>query len=292
MTGGGGLVGTDLRRHLIKSGHEIISLERNQLERGDGARSVYCDLRQGIVSIPDNLGAIDAVIHNAACISAGSTAAETQLLYKVNVAASKDLLNWSIAQGVSKFIFTSSLSQLAKPLPTLITEDASVYPVTYYAQTKKMFEDELTMAAKEGKIQSVILRISSPISIMAENLPKNIIGKWINLARAGRPLTIFGSGNRTQDFVCTLDIADAVEKMLFLNQSDVFNICSGQPVSMLEIAKLICAYFENGIEFEGDDQLEDERWTISIQKAIDKINYAPKWDGIKALKALLGAFPR
>lgn len=292
ITGAGGLVGTELLGHLVKSGAEIIALTRGEHNSTSLIRWTPCDLQQGVVLLPRDVGPVNAVIHNAACLLSGRTPAERSELHKVNVAASKSLLEWSIEHGVAKFIFTSTLSQLARPLPDLITEESPVAPSTYYAESKFVFERELFDAAAKGDIQTVVLRISSPISVNPKHFPKNVIGKWIEDARSGQALKVFGSGNRTQDFVCTQDIAEGMGQALLYRKTDLFHIASGHPVRMLDAAQTIAGHFEVDVVVADEDQNENERWNISIEKAVRELGYVPQWNGLTALEGLLRSIKR
>src|SRR5262249_33782287 len=147
-----------------------------------------------------------------------------------------------------------------------------------------VFEDELFAAAKRGDIQAVVLRISSPLSIDPRQLPGNVIGRWIATAVAGQALKVVGSGNRTQDIVWTEDIAEAMEKAVLLDETGLFNIASGQPVRMIDLARQIADRFrvETVVGVETDPN-ENERWNISIERAGRKLGYVPRWNGLTAL---------
>ena len=67
-----------------------------------------------------------------------------------------------------------------------------------------------------------------------------VITRFIDLARNKLPLTIYGDGLQTRDFVNVEDIAEAVLASIKSPvENEVFNIGSGKATSINELAKTI-----------------------------------------------------
>ena len=81
---------------------------------------------------------------------------------------------------------------------------------------------------------STVLRISSPLS---PNLPDHlVVKKFIRQAISGEELCVEKNGSREQDFLDVDDIASAVHLTLVKEIFGKFNVCSGNPTTMLELA--------------------------------------------------------
>jgi UDP-glucose 4-epimerase len=55
----------------------------------------------------------------------------------------------------------------------------------------------------------------------------------------GEPLTIYGDGHQTRDFVFVGDVAAAVFEAAQSAETGVYNVGTGQPVEVLELANTI-----------------------------------------------------
>jgi UDP-glucose 4-epimerase len=64
--------------------------------------------------------------------------------------------------------------------------------------------------------------------------------RWMERLAAGRPLTIFGDGSQTMDFVYVDDVARANILAACAPVSDrTYNVATGMEVSLLEVAELL-----------------------------------------------------
>jgi nucleoside-diphosphate-sugar epimerase len=69
-----------------------------------------------------------------------------------------------------------------------------------------------------------------------------VIGKFLKLKKENKPLTIYGDGKQTRDFVYVDDVVKAnilAMKSKKVGKGEVINICSGKNYSINYIAKLI-----------------------------------------------------
>ena len=71
------------------------------------------------------------------------------------------------------------------------------------------------------------------------------------------------------------------------NISGTFNLGSGNPISMLEIAKLITNKFGNQYVFSGLDVNENDRWNIALSKIKEQFNFTPNFTSKEAIENLL-----
>lgn len=113
---------------------------------------------------------------------------------------------------------------------------------------------------------------------------------FLSRIKNNNPPVIFEDGNQLRDFVYIEDIANA--NLLALEKfdgTDVFNIGTGEPISILEIAKLLIGLTNSETEptinqkFRAGDNRHD---FTDITKAKKDLGFKPKWktnDGFKKL---------
>lgn len=287
LTGGSGLVGSALTDTFASQNFDLIATYRTRKTSAEGVTWVKCDFNDSNIDLHTYLKDIDIIIHNAASVKEGRTGAELEELKSTNVDFTDRLLKAASAFDIKKIIFTSSFSFISKPLPKLITENSNVHAISAYAESKYIGEQlVLEHCAKYG-IQYNICRISSPISFDINLMPENVVKKWISQSIQKQPFTVYGKGQRRQDFVSVTDIAQAYLNMVTNNVSGIFNIASGSTISMLELAQLIAVYFKNKFDCINVDENEQDRWNISIEKAKMHLGYQPIYTAKDAIMGLL-----
>ncbi|SKB93786.1 UDP-glucose 4-epimerase [Daejeonella lutea] len=287
MTGATGLVGSAILERMISEGHEITAASRSPKGSMKGVRWLQMDFEEAI-DFGNYLCGTDVLIHNAACLKQGSTQSELNEIQTVNIDFTRAILKKAVESGVKKVIFTSSFSLIQKPLPDTITEESPVCPLTPYSRSKYDGENIIKEIAGENGLEYHIMRISSPISFNFDQMPMNVVKSWIIQSREGASLKVFGQGNRTQDFVAVQDIAQAFANGVELSASSgVYNIASGNTISMNELARLICLKFGNFYTHENADVNESDRWNILIEKARKYLQYKPLYTSTTVLEKLL-----
>ncbi|CAA9197513.1 ADP-L-glycero-D-manno-heptose-6-epimerase [Flavobacterium bizetiae] len=167
VTGGTGLVGSHLLLHLIENGENVRAIYRNQ-DNIQKTKSVFELYKKGdlfekinwleadILDVPSLEVAfidIDYVYHCAAFISFDPKDEES--LRKTNIEGTANMVNFSIAKGIKKFCYVSSIAALGDIAPheTYITEETDWNPEkphSDYAISKYGAEMEVWRALQEG----------------------------------------------------------------------------------------------------------------------------------------------
>ncbi|MFH7018984.1 NAD-dependent epimerase/dehydratase family protein [Flavobacterium sp. FlaQc-47] len=167
VTGGTGLVGAHLLLHLIENGENVRAIYRNQnnIQKTKSVFELYKKedlfdkinwLEADILDVPSLEIAfidIDYVYHSAALISFDPK--DEELLRKTNIEGTANMVNFSIAKGINKFCFVSSIAALGDIAPheTYITEETDWNPEkphSDYAISKYGAEIEVWRGLQEG----------------------------------------------------------------------------------------------------------------------------------------------
>ena len=167
VTGGTGLVGSHLLLHLIENGENIRAIYRtkNNIQKAKSVFELYKKealfekiewLEADILDVPSLENAfidIDYVYHCAALISFDPK--DEEALRKINIEGTANMVNFSIALGVKKFCFVSSIAALGDLASheTYITEETDWNPEkphSDYAISKYGSEMEVWRSYQEG----------------------------------------------------------------------------------------------------------------------------------------------
>ncbi len=110
--------------------------------------------------------------------------------------------------------------------------------------------------------------------------------RWYNLIKEGKPPLIFGDGKQTMDFIYVADVARATIMMMKSDQNnEVFNIASGVETSLQGLCLTL-------LEVMGSDlkpkymPLPDERKKVEVMRRLADVSKAQKWLGFKAQVSL------
>jgi len=120
------------------------------------------------------------------------------------------------------------------------TEDSLVHPTSFYGITKQVQESVVMALCGNLGIAPVALRYQNVFGPgqSLQNPYTGILSIFSNLIRAGKSVNIFEDGRESRDFVYIEDVAEATVRALASDRAngEVFNVGSGSPVSVVEVA--------------------------------------------------------
>jgi UDP-glucose 4-epimerase len=251
ITGGAGFIGSHLADACCRLPHtpQVTVLDnfrsgrRSNVERN----SHHANYRfvEGSVtdaaSVERALDGVDTVFHLAAMISVPESMERPLDCIHLNAHATVQLLELGRRQGVKKVVLSSSSAIYGDDPELPKRETMRPAPKSPYGVTKLDGEYYLDMYRQYG-ISTVSLRYfnvygphQDPNSAYAAAIPI-----FFRKALAGEPITIFGDGQQTRDFVFVRDVAAAnifVASDLQLN--GVFNVATGRHITINELATTI-----------------------------------------------------
>jgi UDP-glucose 4-epimerase len=247
VTGGAGFIGSNLTALLLSRGHRVVILDnlssghRENLAALTGATFVEGDVRD-----PDAVGAamagVEVVFHLAA--SVGNTRAiEHPLLdSEINVLGTLQVLEAARRHGARKIVYSSSAGIFGELKTLPIDEDHPAEPDTPYGASKLCGEKHCLAYARLYPLESVCLRYFNVYGVNQRyDAYGNVIPIFADRLLGGRPITIFGDGEQTRDFVNVRDVAEANYLAgMSRGVSGAFNIASGTRLTINWLAALMC----------------------------------------------------
>jgi len=286
VTGGCGYIGSHTIVDLLENGFEVICVDDNSrsttyaieaIEQltGKKIRNYTVDLKNydATHNIFSENKDITGIIHFAAFKAVGESCEFPMKYYENNLFSLINLLKCVQEFNIPHFVFSSSCTVYGNPDSIPVTE---AFPVkkaeSPYGATKQMGETILQDFSKVNTTSSILLRYFNPVgahpSILLGEVP---LGKPMNLVPAitqtaiGKlpKMFVWGSdyptrdGSCIRDYIHVCDIANAhtlalqylIEKRNSTN-CDVFNLGSGDGVSVLEAIKMFEAVSGVSLNYE------------------------------------------
>lgn len=289
ITGGAGAIGSNLTRALAGLAKRVIVLD-----------NLCASPRWNVPSLPNVLfveGDIldevklkrvfferpQVVFHLAAFFANQNSVDHPENDLLVNGMGTLRLMEYSVLQGVDRFVYASSGCSIyghAAPLP-LTEEFMSMHLTTPYQITKMLGELYGNFFWHHYNLPVVKARFFN--SYGPGEVPgqyRNVIPNFIYWAMRGMPLPITGTGEETRDFTWVGDIVDGLLRAGTLEQAigQEFNLASGRETRIRDLAETINAAVGNA---GGIRHAEVRKWDTkkrllaSVDKARELIGYNP-----------------
>ena len=177
-------------------------------------------------------------------------------------------------------MFISSCAVCGDPEVLPVTEQTKPNPISPYAESKLLGERYCLGFSGRQMLNAVVLRF---FNVYGPRLTMNdysgVITRFLERCSQNLPLTIYGDGSQTRDFVNVSDVASAVlASMESKAKSEVFNVGSGKSTTIKELAQTILELTGAGSEISYEPpragDIKDSYGDIS--KAQKLLGYAPK----------------
>ncbi|HEX5415373.1 MAG TPA: UDP-glucose 4-epimerase GalE [Chloroflexota bacterium] len=261
VTGGAGYVGSAVVEALLDAGHDVAVFDSLAKGHPQSLAGLPVRLIAGDLSLRDEIdaalrdSAAEAVIHTAGSIEAGESMKDPGKYYRDNVVNSINLLDSMVANGVERFVFSSSAGVYGNPVRVPIEEDDPTSPENCYGETKLVVERAAAWYGRVG-LKSVFLRYFNAAGATerlgeAHHPETHVIPLCLQVALGRRDhFSIFGTdyptpdGTAIRDYVHLADLARAHLLALGLpfaageRPGRAFNLGNGSGFSVREVVEV------------------------------------------------------
>jgi UDP-glucose 4-epimerase len=292
VTGGAGFIGSHLVERLLKDKKikSIVIIDYCK----NGTRNIKHLLtnkrikliKLNIINLKKNninFKSVDCVFHLAALIDMSSSLKEPSIYYKVNVVGTLNVLEAMRCHNVNKIVYAASASCYGITQKTSISETSKIQLNFPYAFTKYSGEQLIDHWSKVYGINYFSLRLFNVYQLKstANSSYNSVISIFLRQFLLKKPLTIFGDGNQTRDFINVKDVCEAFIKAFKSSKKNkIINIGSSKPVKIIKIAKII----SDQIIFLPRRIGETNNSRANILKAKKILNWKPKINFIYDIK--------
>ncbi len=292
LTGASGFIGSRLARALLDAGKKLILISKSGaippgLKKNFRAFKVDIRNKAALKKLP---GPIDAVFHTAIHSPQKlEVDSDARLCIETNGLGTLNLLEFCRERGIPRFIYSTSIGVYGTLPKPPMDEAAAIIPASPYGMGKRMGELFCERFHERFGLQHFILRYSSVYGVGQR--PDTVLPIFIDRARKGLDLTVFGAGKKKQDFIYVDDVVQANLLALKSNHPGYYQIGSGVGTSMPALARAVRAVFSGGRKIKivrnASIPEEESRIWLDISKAKKLLRYRPRYDLTTGLKEYL-----
>jgi len=250
VTGGAGFIGSHIVDRLVASGRTVCVVD--DLSTGSAGnippgpqfeRVDICDpaaLRDVFTRFKP-----DVVFHMAAQTDVRRSVREPDFDARVNVLGGLNVLRAGIAGGTRRIVYSSSAAVYGPPVQMPVPETHPTKPISEYGASKLAFEHYLSAYAARGLIEYAALRYANVYGPRQRSAGEAaVVAVFARQMVGGEPVTIFGDGTKTRDYVYVGDVVEATLRAAAGPSGVVANVGWGKEVSDLELFRAVAAAAE------------------------------------------------
>ena len=245
VSGGAGFIGSHLTERLLERGHAVLVYDNLSTGKWENLPVTHGDLEfiQGDIRnaalVSELMQGMDAVVHLAAVASVQASIDDPVTTHQTNFDGTVNMLEAARQIGIDRFLYASSAAIYGDTSEVPVSEDTIPSPLSPYAADKLAGEECLLDYFNRFGISATSFRFfniygprqdpSSPYS--------GVISIFVDRLMNNQPVTVFGDGAQTRDFVYVSDLVDLLVKALDESHGagGIFNVGTGTRHSLLEL---------------------------------------------------------
>jgi len=279
VTGGAGFIGSNVVKLLVGEGYDVAVIDnlssgyRRNLDNFKNVRFTEADVRDE-TAVTRAMEGAEVVFHLAA--SVGNVRSIEQPIddSEVNLLGTIRVLEAARRAGVQKLVCSSSAAIFGELRRLPIDEEHPTEPDSPYGVSKLAEEKMCLVYAKLYELDAVCLRYFNVYGVNQRyDAYGNVIPIFAHRLLRGEPLTIYGDGEQTRDFVNVADVARA--NLLAARSAGVsgaFNVGSGVSITVNRLATMILDASEISVPVQHVEprkgEVRDSRADISAAREV------------------------
>jgi UDP-glucose 4-epimerase len=291
VTGGAGFIGSHVVDHFLAHGARVTVIDNFVTGKRSNV-SAEAELLEQDIRAPETAALIrgrqfDAICHLAAQIDVRKSVDDPVYDGSVNVLGTVNLLE-AARQSASKprIVFSSTGGALYGDFVTPPSDEVTPKdPDSAYGVGKLAAEYYMAYFARVHGLETVALRFGNVYGPRQDpHGEAGVVAIFCNRILTGRPLTIFGDGTQTRDYVYVGDIARAIvmaatKPLPPMRQLDsrAFNLGTGVGTSVLDLAAALkrAARSDAIVEHAPRRAGELQESVLDVRKAAGELGWRP-----------------
>jgi UDP-N-acetylglucosamine/UDP-N-acetyl-alpha-D-glucosaminouronate 4-epimerase len=297
VTGGAGFIGSNLVRKLVEEGHrEVRVIDNLSSGKRENLTPILekIDLQIGDIRdkefVENQMRDTDVVFHHAAIASVDQSVKDPMTTNDCNIGGTLNVLLAARDNRVRRVVFASSSAVYGDSPALPKHEQMPADPLSPYALSKYVGEKYCQLFYQLYGVDTICLRY---FNVFGPNQDPGsqyaaVIPLFTDAIINGKPITIYGDGEQTRDFVF---IENAVSANLLAASAGavagkVFNIACGERISVNRLAKLLMDVLgqEVPVIHEAPRTGEVKHSLADISRAVELLGYTPSVDVSEGLR--------
>ncbi len=248
ITGGAGFIGSHTADMLMQQGVPVRVLDN----LSSGFRSNLPDQHELLEFVEGDIRDKDLVnqcmqdvshcLHLAAQVSVVASLEDPEFSAQQNIVGFINVIEAVKNHGVERLVYASSAAIYGNPVVIPLPEDVDKEQLSPYGVEKQVNEQYAQLYKTLYDTSSLGQRFFNVYGPRQD--PKSpyagVIALFVDRISAGKPLTVFGDGKQTRDFIYVRDVARAnVAALQHVEVDGACNIATGKQTSLLDLIEVL-----------------------------------------------------
>ncbi|WP_137936342.1 NAD-dependent epimerase/dehydratase family protein [Chitinivorax sp. B] len=248
VTGGAGFIGSHSVDALLAAGFQVRVLDNlssgklSNLPQHAALTFIQGDISD--VDVVDRaMSGATAVLNLAAQVSVQASIEAPAFSAQSNITGFINIIESARRHGVQRLVYASSAAVYGSPAYLPLDEQAPTCPMSPYGLEKLINDQYAALYRELHGFSSLGMRYFNVYGPRQD--PRSpyagVISKFIDRLKQNQPLSVFGDGLQTRDFVFVKDVARANVAALQSPLQGVCNIGTGHCVTLLQMVDALAA---------------------------------------------------
>jgi len=290
ITGGAGFIGSHIAEYLSSEGHQVTILDSLRTGFQKNLEGLNVSFEQGdirdeklVEKLTENT---NGIFHLAALVSVPESLLKIKECIDINTIGTINILEAARKNKGCKVVLSTSAANYGDNPILPKVETMAPEPMTPYAITKldgeyylKMYLDQYNVPTASLRYFNVFGPRQNPKSAYAAAVPI-----FINKALQNKPITIYGDGLQTRDFIY---VKDVVRANVLASQvgSETYNVALGHSTSILELAEKIVKITNSKSKIQFlDERAGDIKHSKADPSKFNQLGFKPQFTIDEALE--------
>jgi UDP-glucose 4-epimerase len=286
VLGGCGFMGSHIVDGLIESGYQVRIFDKVNVDTRNISHLIHSvELMEGDfideVALARAVKEIDYIFHFIGTTLPKSSTDNPVYDVQSNVVSTLKLFDLALKEKIKKIIFASSGGTVyGAPQSIPISEDHPTNPTSSYGISKLTIEKYLNLYRITKGLDYLCFRISNPYGERQNpHAIQGAVAVFLGLVMAGKPITIWGNGDITRDYIYVKDVVSVpISALQMKNRWNVFNLGSGNGTTLNELVTIIRDVTQRAIEVNYTEgrAIDVPVNVLDISRAREDFNFAPR----------------
>ena len=256
VTGGSGFIGSNVVQYLLSQGWEVRVIDDLSSGYKINLDGLNVDFIEGDINDKETVEKacidIDVVYHLAACVGRQKSLDDPILDSTANLLGTINVLEGMRKNNVKRIVYSSSAAIFGELETLTIDENHPQNADSPYGVSKLAAEKMILSYSGIYGITGICLRYFNIYGINQRfDLYGNVIPIFANRIYSGEPVTIYGDGEQTRDFINVKDVARANYLAGTANiPTSVYNLGSGTRITINKLAEKMKKISDLSMEIE------------------------------------------
>ncbi|MDD1728252.1 MAG: SDR family oxidoreductase [Methanospirillum sp.] len=301
VTGGAGFIGSHIVDSLAGLGNDVIIFDNFISGRKENIAHLKENKKIKVIhgSITDlailraACESADGIFHEAAIASVQQSLQNPLRTHETNATGTLNVLLAARDAGVKKIVSASSAAVYGDNPILPKHEEMIPEPLSPYAVSKITGEYYCSVFSRLYGLKTVSLRYFNVYGPRQDPRSEysGVISKFIMQAILGKPITIYGDGEQTRDFIFIDDVVTANIHAMERDVQGIFNIASGRETSLNKLEELVTSVSGTKVPviYEPPRSGDIRKSLADISRARKRLGFEPEYTITKGLEHTISA---